>query len=583
MIVEARASTTNQRVEAVRELMRAQAIDAVIVRSTDRYLNEYVPLEESTRAWLTGFTGSMGDALLTRDEGWLAVDGRYYLQGDQETAGTPFVVERVPLGTSLRTALFGLAKRAAQAGARRIAYEPDRFALKELDELTTLLQPTGAELVPTRPSLLEQARGPIEEPRRPIRGVDEQAVGATVAEKVARAREALERHDVQAYVVQHLDELAWVTNLRGDDFPYQATFRGIGVLTREAVLLAAAAERIPADVLAARAPALRLVDPGDWSAALPQGGRVGYDPDGVTADVVQAIRARGATPVPVPSPLGALKAKKNEAELKAMRAAFAKADAVVEAAQAYVHRRVDAGEPVTEADLAAEVERLFRASGATGLSFKVIAAAGKNGAIIHYGTPDPERVIREGELVLLDTGAYYAEGYATDLTRTFLAGSRAAATPEQRRHFTLVLKGAIAGMSARLPVGGRGDQLDALTRAPLWAAGLDFNHGTGHGVGINVHESPPRVSPNGPVKLEEGHVFSIEPGVYLPEFGGVRIENLVTLAPAPGAPGFMDVVPLTSSRLDERLFDQALLSEGERAWLATYARLREERIAAYGA
>lgn len=583
MIVDARAATTTQRVAAVRELMRAQGIDAVVVRSTDRYLNEYVPLEESTRAWLTGFTGSMGDALLTLDDGWLAVDGRYYLQGEQETAGTPFGIERVPLGTSIRAALFALVKQVATGGARRVAYEPDRFALKELEELAELLQGAGAELVPTRPSLLEQARGPVDELRRPVRAVDEAAVGATVAEKVARARPALERHDVQAFVVQRLDELAWVTNLRGDDFPYQATFRGIGVLTRDAVLLAAERARLPGAALTARGDALRLVDPTDWSAALPAAARVGYDPDGVTAEVVQAIRARGATPVAMPSPVGAFKACKNEAELKAMRAAFARADAVVEAAQAYVHRRVDAGEPVTEADLAAEVERLFRASGATGLSFKVIAAAGKNGAIIHYGTPDPERVIRAGELVLLDTGAYYAEGYATDLTRTFLAGSGATATAEQRRHFTLVLKSAIAGMAARLPVGGRGDQLDAITRAPLWAAGLDFNHGTGHGVGINVHEAPPRVSPNGGVKLEVGHVFSIEPGVYLPELGGVRIENLVTLAPARDAPGFMDVVPLTSSSLDERLFDEALLTEAERAWLASYARLREQRVATYGA
>lgn len=572
MIVEARSATTTQRVAAVRDLMRAQGLDAVIVRSTDRYLNEYVPLEESTRAWLTGFTGSMGDGLVTLDGAWLAIDGRYYLQGDEELSGTPIAVERVPLGTAIRVALFQLVKKAAASGARRIAYEPDRFALKELEELTTLLAGTGATLVPTKPSLLEQARGPVEEPERPVRGIDEAAVGLTVAEKVARARAALEQHDVQAFVVQHLDELAWVTNLRGDDFPFQATFRGIGVLTRDAIVAAVRESRLPRAALAARGAALRLVDPTDWAAALPGGARVGYDPDGVTADVVQTIQVRGALAVPMPSPLAALKAKKNEAELKAMRAAFARADRVVEDAQAYVNRRVDAGEPVTEADLAHEVERLFLASGATGLSFKVIAAAGKNGAVIHYGTPDPERVIRAGELVLLDTGGYYAEGYATDLTRTFLAGSTAVPTAEQRRYFTLVLKASIAGMSARLPATGRGDQLDAITRAPLWAAGLDFNHGTGHGVGINVHEFPPRVSPNGAVRLEEGHVFSIEPGVYLPEFGGVRIENLCTLAPAPGAPGFFDVVPLTFSRFDERLFDQALLTNAERAWLADYAR-----------
>jgi Xaa-Pro aminopeptidase len=582
VILDARASNTTLRLQQVRDLMRAQGVDAVIARSTDRYLNEYVPLSESTRAWLTGFTGSMGDALVGVDAAWLVVDGRYYLQADQEVEGTPLTVERVPLGTSIRTSLFELVKKLARGGAKKIAYEPDRFALKELEELQKLLQGTSATLVATKPSLLEQARGPIEEPERPVRVIDERAVGATIADKVARAKEALAQADVKAFVVQRLDELAWLVNLRGDDFPFQATFRGIGVLTPDAALLAVRAGRLPKEAVARSG--LKVIDATDWAAALRPGDRVGYDPDGVTADVVQTIEKRGCKPVAVASPVAALKAKKNDAELAAMKAAFAKADAVVEAAQAFVHARLDAGQVVTEADLAHEVERLFLASGATGLSFKVIAAAGKNGAVIHYGTPDPERKIVAGELVLLDTGGYYAEGYATDLTRTFLAGSKAKATAEQRRYFTLTLKAAIAGMSARLPLSGRGDQLDAITRAPLWAAGLDFNHGTGHGVGINVHEFPPRVSPNAPsVRLEVGHVFSIEPGVYLPDFGGVRIENLCTMALAKDAPGFMDVVPLTSSRYDERLYDDALLTVAEKAWLAGFAKLRDERIRTYGA
>lgn len=569
MIVNARAQTTTQRVESLRGHMAREKVDAVLVRSADRYLNEYVPAEESTRLWLTGFTGSMGDAIVTRDKAWLAVDGRYYLQGEQELAGTPIELERVPLGTSIRTALFDLAKKAAQAGCKRIAYEPDRTPLKELEELEKALAGTGAELVALKPSLVERARGPIAETEAPVRPIDERAVGLTVGEKVAKLAEALAAADVTAFVVVRLDEAAWLTNLRGDDFPYQATFRATCVLTRDAVHVQTKAGRIGKEVLAAR-PALRVID--DWAKAFKAGDRVGYDPDGTTADVLQTIKARGAVPVAVASPVVAMKARKNPAELAVMKDAFAKADAVVEQAQAFVHAKVDAGQRLTEADLAAEVERLFRASGATGLSFKVIAAAGKNGAVIHYGTPDPERVIQAGELVLLDTGAYYAEGYATDLTRTFLAGSKAVATAEQKRYFTLVLKGAIAGMSARLPLAGRGDQLDAIVRAPLWAQGLDFNHGTGHGVGVNVHEFPPRVSTTGAVKLEEGHVFSVEPGVYLAPFGGVRIENLCTMAPAKDHPGFLDVVPLTWSRLDERLFDQALLNDQERAWLAWYAR-----------
>lgn len=568
------------RVAAVRALLAEDGLDALLVRSTDRYLNEYVPHEESTRLWITGFTGSMGDALLGREQAWLCVDGRYYLQADQETEGTPWAVERVPLGTAIRTALFRLTAELARAGARRIGYEPDRFSVRELEELERKLADTGAELVPTSPSPLERARGEAPAPMKPPRAIDERRVGRTVAEKVAQAREALERGGVACFVVQRLDELAYLTNLRGDDFPYQATFRGLGLLFPDRVVLATRPELVSDAVRAARQGVLELVGPDAWRERLPAGGKVGYDPDGSTPAVVQAIRAAGAEPVQVPSPIEPMKARKTPAELTAMREAFARADAVVEAAQAFVAGRLDRGERVTEKDLADEVERLFLASGATGLSFKVIAAAGRNGAHIHYSTPDPEREIQPGELVLLDTGGYYAEGYATDLTRTFLAGSPARvphARPEQRRYFTLVLKAAVAGMSARVPRGCRGDQLDAITRAPLWAAGLDFNHGTGHGVGINVHEFPPRVSPNAQVALEEGHVFSIEPGVYRPEFGGVRIENLCTVVASNDAPGFLQVVPLTSSAIDERLVEDELLTTPERAWLRSWAEQRDAR------
>lgn len=569
-----------ERVAAVRALLAAEGLDGLIIRSTDRFLNEYVPLAESTRAWLTGFTGSAGDAFLTRDEGWVALDGRYHLQGADQLAGTPWSVDEVPLGTSISAAIAARVREAAARGVRRVGYEPDRTSTRELEALTKALEGAGVELVPTLPSLPERARGAVPEPVAPVRAIAASAVGASVADKVAAARPALEAAGLDAFVVLRLDELAYLTNLRGGDFPYQATFRGLGLLLRDAVVLATDGERLPPEAQAD--PALRVVALEAWAAALPRGAKVGYDPDGATVAVVQTLRDAGAEPVAATSPLVAMKARKNEAELAAMRDAFRRADRVVEQAQAFVNARLDAGERVTEADLAAEVERLFLASGAVGLSFRVIAAAGANGAHIHYSDPDPERAIAPGELVLLDTGGYYAEGYATDLTRTFLAGSRErvpAATPEQRRIFTLVLKGAIAGMSARLPAGARGDQLDALVRAPIWAAGLDFNHGTGHGVGINVHEAPPRVSTRGTGPLEVGHVFSIEPGIYIAGFGGVRIENLCTVLPAPDAPGFLDVVPLTFAALDERLIDHARLGPAEEAFLARWAAARAEVLA----
>ena len=570
---------TTERVERVRALMRERKLDLVLVRSTDRFLNEYVPRDESTRRWLTGFTGSMGEALVALDEAWVFVDGRYYLQADLETAGTPFQVDKVPLGTGLKTALFKRAAALVERGARRVGYEPERFTAAELEELERLLA-GAAELVPCRPSLIELARGPVPEPRHPVRAVDPARTGRTVRQRLEQVRPALQQANVSALLIQRLDELAWAANLRGRDFPFQATFRGLGLLFADRLVIAADPARIPPGLCE---PGVEVVPEAEWTSRLQRGARVAYDPHGSTPAAIGELRAAGAEPVALASPLQELKARKTPEELQAMRDAFARADAVVEQAVAFVQERVDAGRRVTEKDLADEVERLFLASGATGLSFRVIAAAGRNGAQIHYSHPDPERAISEGELVLLDTGAYYEEGYATDLTRTFLAGSRATANPEQRRCFTLVLKSAIAGMSARVPVGARGDQLDAITRAPLWAAGLDYLHGTGHGVGVNVHEAPPRVSTTGAIPLREGYVFSIEPGVYLPEFGGVRIENLCTLQPAPDAPGFLDVVPLTSSALDERLIDDTLLSGAERAWLRRWERMREERLAHAGA
>lgn len=563
------------RVERVRALMREEGLHGVLVRSTDRFLNEYVPHSESTRIWLTGFTGSAWEALVTTDRAWLAVDGRYHLQADSQLEGTPFESEKVPLGTPLASAVANLARDAAANGLQRLGYEPDRFSQAALDALRRSIEGTGIDLVPTEPSLIERARGEIVEEVRPIRAVDDAAVGRSPREKVALARSALEAKGVDAFVVQPLDALAYLTNMRGDDLPYQATFRGLGILTHEAVILAVDAERIPAEVREARASVFDVVAPDGWRSKLCSGWRVGYDPSTTTASVVGAIAAAGAEPVAMPSPITAMKAEKTPAELSAMREAFRKADGVVTAAMAFVRDRLDASERVTEADLAAEVERLFLASGATGLSFRVIAAAGENGAVIHYSNPDPERVIAPEDMVLLDTGGYYAEGYATDLTRTFLAGSPAKlpeATAEQRRIFTLVLKAAIAGMSARFPVGTRGDQLDAIVRSPLWAAGLDFKHGTGHGVGVNVHEAPPKVSTKGAIPICVGQVFSIEPGLYLPGFGGVRIENLCTVEACPDAEGFLRVVPLTFAPYDERLIDREALTPAERAWLDANSR-----------
>lgn len=558
-----------ERVARVRELMASERLDAIVVRSTDRFLNEYVPDDDSTRRWISGFTGSMGDVVIARDRAWACVDGRYWLQAERELETTIFAVERVPLGQSIDESVHRVLRTVAPKGAR-VGYEPDRNSIAEVESLRKALE--GVELVPTLPSLVERARGATAPTGKPVRAVDEAKVGRSMAEKLAMLREPLAQARVERIVVTKLDEIAWLTNLRGDDFPYQATFRGVALASGDEVVLACPEGKVPADVIAARGGKLRVVGEDAWASILGQGARVGVDPGSTPESIARVVRERtGMDPVRVSSPIAPLKSKKTGAELAAMLDAFARADDVVEKAARWLCREVESGNRVTEADFADKVTKLFGKSGATGLSFKVISAAGKNGAVIHYSNPDPERAIQPGELVLLDTGAYYAEGFATDLTRTFLAGGpKRKATDEQRRIFTLVLKGAIAGMSARIPVGSRGDQLDALVRAPIWKAGINYNHGTGHGVGINVHEFPPRIGPQGRGVLEATQVFSIEPGIYLDAFGGVRIENLCTLEEAKDAPGFLDVVPLTFSPLDPRLIDAKLLTREEAAWLRGY-------------
>ena len=562
------------RLEEVRAHMRADGLDALLVRSADRFLNEYVPPEDSTRVWLTGFTGSMGEALVTRDAAYLAVDGRYWLQAERELSDA-WTVLKVRMGTGIDQALTDQLGAIAASGRRGLAvgFDPHRLAPRSLKQLEAAVP--RARFVPVSPSPVEKAWGTRASSADPgIRAVEAGRVGAKVADKLALVRtKVLEPAGAHGLLVQRLDEIMWLTNLRGTELPFQATFRCVALVTKRRIEIGLADPgAVPKAVREAR-PELRFgPEEALWSRVGRRGAtRIALDPEHATVATQLALEARGATEVPVSAPLAPLRARKTPEELASMRRAFRTADRVVEATIAWANRKVAGGDKVTEASFAAEVERRFLEAGAIGLSFQVISAAGKNGAHIHYGPPSSRRALVPGELMLLDTGAYFEEGYATDLTRTFLVGGgKQRATAEQRRRYTLVLKAAIAGMKAVLPEGSRGSQLDALVRAPLWAEGLDYNHGTGHGVGINVHEFPPRVGPASQTVLEPGHVFSIEPGLYDPGFGGIRIENLCTVEPGP--PGFIRVVPLTFSPLDARLIDRKMLNPDEKAFLEAFAR-----------
>lgn len=552
--------------------MLTARVDALWVRSTDRFLNEYVPPETSARVWLSGFTGSLGEALVTSQSAAVFVDGRYWIQAEREVP-VGWAVVRVPHGRSIDDVV---RERVTELGAITLGVESSRWTLSELDALRAHLpESTRVELLD--PSPVEEARRDLDEApgeaREPeLRVVPDDRLGHAAADRLARLFEGLPE-EIDAVWIHRLDDLAYLSGLRARDLPNQATFRGVGLATRHYLLVGLSASAAPRPGALPVPREVKLVTEGElWeSVGGPGRGVIGVDPRSTPAAVEAELRACGVRIVRTELPLDEHKAVKTDLELAVMKDAFQRADRAVWRTIRWACDAVVGETEVTEASFSAAISENFAAEGALGQSFRTIAAAGENGAIIHYGDASPERRLARGELMLVDCGGHFFEGYATDLTRTFLVGAEDdEADARQRDLYTHVLRAAIAGMSARFPVGTTGGQLDAIVRAPLWSRGLVYAHGTGHGVGINVHEFPPRLSPNHTSVLVPNMVFSIEPGVYVEGYGGVRIENLCTVRPCPELDGFLEVVPLTFCPLDDRLIDRSQLTASELAFLDWY-------------
>lgn len=522
----------NQRLTLFRQLLQDNQLQGALVRSTDCYLSEYVPAEQSRRVYLTGFTGSVGDVLVSADKAILFVDGRYSIQAKQEAPD--FEVRVLPLGQSIEQAW--MTELETWKGFK-IGVESDRISVNLYKKLS---QFQLAEL---------PAFGPEKAPvgTHKTWTVPEKITGESTIQRLKRAASFFEDNHLDALLVVPLDEIAWLTNQRSNEFPYQAVFSARALAYPEHL------ELVTGPIF------------------IKKNARVGLDPQLTPEAVRRELEQAGAEIIFVKSPFQAMKSIKNASELNHMRSAIARADRVVAKVQAWVCDQIEHQVPITESSVDQKVREEYANSGVTGLSFKPICGGGKNGAQIHHGTPETKELLKAGDLFLLDSGAYYEGGYATDLTRTFLLGGpKQKATDLQKKIFTAVLKGSIAGMTARFPKGTSGVQLDAIVRDAIWRAGYNYNHGTGHGVGVNVHEDPPRISPAGIAPIEVSQVFSIEPGIYIEGFGGVRIENLCTTIVDVENPDFLKVVPLSFCPLDRRLLDEPQLTDAERAFLKYY-------------
>ena len=578
--------TIPDRLTSLRNALRRRGIDAIVIPSSDPHLSEYLPPRWQGRAWISGFTGSAGTFVATAACAGVWTDARYWTQAEAELAGTGIRVMQIRPGAP---AYAGWLAQNLPRGAT-VAVDMHVLDLAAARALEDALTPRGIVLRHD-PGLLDEiwtARPAL--PSSPVFEHPPTYATTPRRDKLAHVRAAMASLGADAHFVSTLDDVAWLTNLRGADVAYNPVFLAHVLLTPATATLFAQRHKVSGELeQALRADGIDLAPYGDAEAALARlaaGTTLLLDPRRITAGMRSAVAA-GVRVVEADNPSTLAKARKSDADLAHVRATMEQDGAALceffawlDAVLADPHRA-----PPTEAALGDRLlEARMRRPGFVSPSFATIAGFGPNGALVHYDAAQGPCATVEGDgLLLIDSGAQYLGG-TTDITRMVAVGRIDAAA---RRDCTLVLKGLIALSSARFPRGTRSPMLDAIARAPLWAAGIDYGHGTGHGVGyfLNVHEGPQSISANTPpaprTAMEPGMITSIEPGVYRPGRWGVRIENLVvnTAAQAGAFGEFLRFETLTLCPIDTRCLDLALLRPDERAWLDAYHAVVRARLA----
>ena len=565
------------RVAALRGLLAQDGLQGFAIPRADEHQGEYVPPHAERLAWLTGFTGSAGMAIVLAQKAAIFVDGRYTLQVGSQIDQAVFEVRHIaeqPASAWLRESL---------SGGGQLGYDPWLHTAQGAARLRTACTAVGAELVPVPKNPIDRLwQDRPGRPDAPFEIHPPELAGETSADKRSALAEELAARGVEAAVLTLPDSIAWLLNIRGRDVPRTPFPLSFAILRNDGgVSLFAAAGKVDGALAQHLGDSVTVEPPDAFEAALAgfAGRKVLVDPATAADRIFQVLAAAGALVERDADPCQLPKACKNAVELEGARNAHRRDGAALTRFLAWLAREAPVGN-VDELAAADRLERYRRDSNLLrDLSFDTISGAGPNGAIVHYRvTPETNRKLEPGTLYLVDSGGQYPDG-TTDVTRTVAIG---APTDEMRRRFTLVLKGHIALARARFPAGTTGSQLDALARMALWADGLDYDHGTGHGVGsyLSVHEGPQRISklPNS-IALQPGMIVSNEPGYYRTGHYGIRIENLVAVRELDldGAERTMlGFETLTLAPIDRSLIDPGLLTAEEAAWVDGYhARVRE--------
>lgn len=576
-----------QRVALLRAALAKAGADGFIVPRADEHHGEYVPLAANRLTWITGFSGSAGLAIVLPDVAALFVDGRYTLQAKTQVDAAVYRIHHM----TARPAHEWLA--ANLKSGQVVGYDPWLHTVEEVARFRQAAEKVGGKLIALSTNPIDQVwlRRPPQ-PLAPVVPLDAQFTGLLASEKRTKLGAALAAAGADATVLTLPDAIAWLLNIRGGDVGYSPLPLSFAILhSNGAVALFLDRRKVTPELPAHLGSDVRIEDRDAFGAALDVLGRehrrVQLDPASAPAWVFDKLTDAGATILRAADPTLEPKACKNDVELAGIRAAHRRDGASLSRFLAWFAAEAPNG-ALSEVAVADKLEAIRReGENFRGLSFPTIAGAGPDGAIVHYrATAESDRRIEPGMMFLLDSGAQYLDG-TTDVTRTlFVAGGKPPGA-EEKGAFTRVLKGHIALAQARFPAGTTGSQLDVLARLPLWQAGLDYDHGTGHGVGhyLNVHEGPHRISkvPNREA-LKPGMVVSNEPGYYKTGAFGIRIENLVAVREVAkdGNGESNDMQPmlefetLTLVPIDRQLIDTALLSEDETRWLDAYhARVHE--------
>lgn len=571
------------RLAALRAQCTALGYDGFLVPMADEYQSEYVPASARRIEYLSGFTGSSGFIAVLKDKAAFFTDGRYTLQASNQVDPVLFAV----FDSAAKTPSDWLAER-MNLGAK-LAFDPWLHTDESVTRLKKALAKSGVALVPVEHNLIDaiwtERPSP---PAEPIIPYDLAYAGQSSADKRAATAAMLAKNNLAAAVITDTASVAWLLNVRGNDVPNTPLPLSFVLLDDSGKVAWFVDPKKITDALNPHlGPDISLQSPENFGAALDRlaarGRPVSIDLSESAHWIAERLRTGGAKLEPAADPTALPRACKNPVELEGMRNAHRRDGAALTSFLAWLDRQPPGsiGECDVETKLAEfrAAHNLYR-----GPSFDTIAGAGPHGAIVHYrATAATDRKLEAGQLFLLDSGGQYLDG-TTDVTRTVLIGDLA--SPDMRDRFTRVLKGHIALASICFPDGTTGADLDILARQYLWAAGIDFNHGTGHGVGsyLGVHEGPQAISKRNKIPLKPGMVVSNEPGYYKAGQYGIRIENLQTVIPRPDLSAERNMLgfePLTLAPIDVRLVDLHLMTENECAWLNAYHHRIREELAAF--